>query len=108
MKFNLKFDRCIYCIWRMKPYWEIITLLHCMYLFFIRSPEQKAPMSFPGKKLSVVRCRRGYRKLFKFSSSSPEPLGQFQPDLAQNILACSNEGPRCFPRGDKYEISKIH
>ena len=49
----------------MKTYWEIITLLHCMYLFFIRSPEQKAPMSFPGKKLSVVRCRRGYRKLFK-------------------------------------------
>ena len=33
--------------------------------------------------LSVVRrCR----KLFTFSSSSPEPLGQFQPNLSQSIL----------------------
>ena len=31
------------------------------------------------------RCRR-CRKLSTFSSSSPEPLGQFQPILAQCIL----------------------
>ena len=33
------------------------------------------------------RCRRcRCRKLFIFSSSSPKPLGQFQPNLAQSIL----------------------
>ena len=53
------------------------------------SPEPKAQVSFSDHNLSVVRrccrcCRR--RKLFTFSSSSPEPLGQFQPNLAQNIL----------------------
>ena len=42
--------------------------------------------------LSVRRCSRCWLhcccclKLFTFSSSSPEPLGQFQPNLAQSIL----------------------
>ena len=56
------------------------------------SPEPKAQVSFSDQNLSVVRrrrcrgrCRR-CRKLFTFSSSSPEPLGQFQPNLAQSIL----------------------
>ena len=49
----------------------------------LSSPEPKAQVSFSDQNLSVVRrrcccrCRR-YRKLFTFSSSSPEPLGQFQ------------------------------
>ena len=54
-------------------------------------------------------------KLFTFSSFSQEPLGQFQPNLAQSILGWrefkfffSNEGPRPFPKGDYYEIVKIH
>ena len=65
-------------------------------------------MSFSDQNLSVVRrCR--CRKLFTFSSSSPEPLGQFQPNLAQSMnQVCSNEGPRPFPRGDNYELAKIH
>ena len=70
-------------------------------------------MSFSDQNLSIVRrCRR--RKLFTFSSSSPEPLGHFQPNLAQSILGCmgfqvcSNEGPCPFSRGDNYEIVKIH
>ena len=56
------------------------------------SPEPKAQVSFSDQNLSVVRrCRRCRcchcrRKLFKFSSSSPEPLGLFQPNLAQSIL----------------------
>ena len=60
------------------------------------SPEPKAQVSFFDKYLSVVRrCRRRRcrrcrchcrRKLFTFSSSSPEPLGQFQTNLAQSIL----------------------
>ena len=59
------------------------------------SPEPKAQVSFSDQNLSVVRrcrrcrrrrCRRCRRKLFTFSSSSPEPLGQFQSNLAQSIL----------------------
>ena len=54
------------------------------------SPEPKAQVSFSDQNLSVVRrrcrCRRRCRKLFTFSSSSPEPLGQFQQNLAQSIL----------------------
>ena len=56
---------------------------------FFSSPESKAQVSFSDQNLSVVRrrcrCRR-CRKLFTFSSSSQEPLGQFQPNLAQSIL----------------------
>ena len=51
-------------------------------------------------------------KLFTFSSSSSEPLGQFQPNLAQASLG---EGDSSlfkwralpFQRGDNYEIAKI-
>ena len=53
------------------------------------SPEPKAQVSSSDQNLSVVRrrCRRcRCRKLFIFSSSSPEPLGQFQPNLAQSVL----------------------
>ena len=67
-------------------------ILCIIYLF--SSPELKAQMSFSDQNLSGVRrrhrCRRcrfrRCRKLFTFSSSSPEPLGQFQPNLAQSIL----------------------
>ena len=58
---------------------------------FISSPEPKAQESFSDQNLSIVsRCRRRRRrwrcrKLFTFSTSS-EPLGQFQLNLAQNIL----------------------
>ena len=38
-------------------------------------------VSFFDQNLSVIR-----RKLFTLSSSSPEPLDQFQPNLAQSIL----------------------
>ena len=141
-------------------------------MLFFSSPEPKAQVSFSDQNLSVVCrlcCCRCRRKLFTFSSSSPEPLGQFQPNLAQSILGwrgfkfvqikgpslfqgeiitqiakiywsylkiffsrttgpisnklgtkhpwvkgiqvCSNElneWPRPFPRGDNYEIVKIH
>ena len=48
------------------------------------SPELKDQVSFSDQNLFIV-CRR-CRKLFTFSSSSQEPLGQFQPNLAQSIL----------------------
>ena len=55
------------------------------------SPEPKAQVSFSDQNLSVVRrrwrrYRRCCRKLFTFPSSSPEPLSQFQSNLAQSIL----------------------
>ena len=51
-------------------------------------------------------------KLFTFSSSSLEPLGQFQPNLAQSILGWMRF--KCvqmndpFSRGYNYKIAKIH
>ena len=73
------------------------------------SPQPKAQVSFSKQNLSVIRRRRcRCRKLFTYSSSSPELLqGQFQPNLAQSILGWrldySNEGPFLFPWGDNYE-----
>ena len=49
-----------------------------MYAIFISSPELKAQVSFSEYNLSVVRgswSRR--RKLFTFSSPSPEPQDHF-------------------------------
>ena len=50
---------------------------------------------------------------FKHLLASPEPSGQFQPNLAQSILTavkvirvCTNEGPLPFPKGDNYKIAK--
>ena len=52
------------------------------------SPELKAQVRF-SDHLSSVICHSvcpSVCNLFTFSSSSPEPLGQFQPNLAQSIL----------------------
>ena len=50
---------------------------------FFSSPEPKTQVSFSDQNLSVIHCR--CHKFFTYSSSSPEPLGQFQPKLAQSI-----------------------
>ena len=55
------------------------------HLVVIRSPETKADLS----KLflsQIVRRRRRCCRTFLTFSSSPEPLDQFQPNLAQSIL----------------------
>ena len=76
-------------------------------------------MSYSDHNLSDVRCPSSSSLLsllltFTFSSLSPEPLSQFQANLAQSVLAIkaiqipSNEGPRSFQRGDNYESAKIH
>ena len=73
----------IYTAWQSILYTKLF--LSCLF----SSPEPKAQVSFSDQNLSVVRrCRRRWRcrKLFTFSSSSPEPLCQFQPNLAQSIL----------------------
>ena len=58
-------------------------MLHSCHLVF-SSPELKAQVSFSDHLSSVFYL--SVCKLFTFSSSSPEPLGQFQPNLAQGIL----------------------
>ena len=69
----------------------LCAYFHCNFfmellMLIISSPEPKAKVSFSDQNLSVVRrCCRRRRKLFTFSSS-PEPLGQFQPNLAQSML----------------------
>ena len=73
-------------------------------LFIFSSYGLKAQVSFSDRLLSVV-C--------PFSSSSPEPLVQFQPNLAQIILGLRGvkfvQMKVCsFPRGDNNEIAKIH
>ena len=50
-------------------------------LYFFSSLKPKA-QSFSDRNLPFVRRR----KLFIFSSLSPDPLGQFQTNLAQSIL----------------------
>ena len=58
--------------------------------------------------------RRRCCKLFTISSSSPEPLSQFQPNLSQSILRWRGfkfvqmKGLALFQRGDNYQIGKIH
>ena len=56
-------------------------------LLFFSSPELKAQVSFSDHLSSVcLSVRPSVCQLFTFSSSSPEPLSQFQRNLAQSIL----------------------
>ena len=62
---------------------------HCIYqmISVISSSEPKAQVSFSDQNMSIVCCCPWHcHKLFTFPSSSPEPMGQFQPNLAQSIL----------------------
>ena len=71
-----------------KPYLALRYLALCFFRGFFSSPAPKSQVSFSDQNLSDVgRCRRCcWRKLVTFSSSSPESLGQCQPNLAQSIL----------------------
>ena len=84
-------------------------------LNYFSSPEPKALMSCP---LSVVRrCRRRRRhsrKLFTFSSSSPEPLGQLKKKTWNKAFLGEGDSSLLkwrappFPKGDNYKIAKIY
>ena len=54
------------------------------YKMIVSSPELKTQVSFSDHLSSVLRL--SVCKLFTFSSSSQEPLCQFQPNLAQSSL----------------------
>ena len=65
--------------------------------------------------LSVVhrryrRCRKLFYIFMFFSGTTGQistKLGTMHP-WVEGIRVCWNEGPRLFPRGDDYEIVKIH
>ena len=74
---------------------SITCFLLQYYHSIFSSPEPKAQVSFSNQNFSVVRRRcRCHRRRWRRSrchklftlSSSPEPLDQFQPKLAQSIL----------------------
>ena len=77
-------------------------LLSCSCTFFISSPKLKAQVSFSDHSLSVVKrgCCSRCCKFFIFSSS-PEPLGQFQPDFVQSILNFLKWRTTPFSKGRK-------
>ena len=69
----------------------------------------KGPLSIKGRLLKELIIHRRNLKIF-FSRTS----GLISTKLSTMHLCvkesqvCSNEGPRPFPRGDNYEITKIH
>ena len=77
--------------WNLYNSWRRL-IYYCfsfdIFLFF-SSPELRAQVSFSDHLSSASvhpSVCPSVCKLFTFSSSSPEPLGQFQPNLAQSIL----------------------
>ena len=60
------------------------TVKHVFCIYIFSSPKAKAQINFFDYNLSAVRrCR--CCKFFTFSSSFPDPLGQFQPNFVKII-----------------------
>ena len=89
-------------------------------LHIFSSPELKAQVSFSDHLLSGVCLSLclSVCKLFTFSTSSPDHWANFnqtwhkaslgEGDLSLFKFQSLNKGPRPFPRGDNYEIGKVH
>ena len=110
---------CVVCCWCCC--WSCYLILCSRFgrlicMWFLAHPSWRLG-SFSDQNLSVVRryrrrCR-SCRKLFTFSSSSPTtgPIStnhDTRLPWVKGIQVSSNEGPRPFPRGDNYEIAKMH
>ena len=81
-------------------------------MLLFSSPELKAQVIFSNHLSSVCPSVCLYTfHIFIYFSRTIEPistkLGTKHP-WVKGIQVCSNEGPRPFPRGDNYEIVKIH
>ena len=78
---------------QMGSYIVIHPFIHLFNIVFC-SPELKAQVSFSDRLSSVVCLSvrlsvcSSVCKRFLFSTSSQEPLGQYQPNVAQSILGC--------------------
>ena len=75
-------------------------------MFFFCSNEESCPsQSGDNCRIEIVE---NFKKNF-LKSSSPEPLGNFQPNLAQSIgFNFLYEGPTPSQRGDNYKIVQMH
>ena len=62
------------------------VLAEMAFLKFFSSPEPKAQVSFSDQNLSIVRRCCCCHKLLTLSSSSPEPLGQFNQTWEKSSL----------------------
>ena len=73
-----------------------------------------AHLSWKLKWAFLITCCLFVCKLFTFSTSSPVPLGQFQPNVAQIILEWRGfkfvqmKGHALFPRGDNSKNVKFY
>ena len=76
-QFNLNLTQSIFELRKLRFLAHLSWKLKWAFLITCR-PSSVCPSICPSVCLSVC-------KLFTFSSSSPEPLGQFQPNLAQSI-----------------------
>ena len=85
-------SKCVYWLERVS---QMSDVAHVPLVF--SSPELKAQVSF-SDHLSSVRRTTG---------PISTKLGIKHP-WVKGIQVCSNDGPRPLPRGDNYEISKIH
>ena len=83
---NSRYQILIACVNLYRDYYK--TTENNCFSVISSSPEPKAQVSFSDEYFTVVRHRWCCRchKLFTVSSSSPEPLNQFQPNLTQIIL----------------------
>ena len=70
---------------------EVVNILEKSHLFHIINVYTYKYQTNMHVHIFLIACcpssnSPSVRKLFIFSSSSPEPVGQFQPNVAQNIL----------------------
>ena len=72
--------------------------------------QMKGPALFPrGDNYEIVKIHWQNLKIFFCRTTEPilTKFGTKHPWVT-GIQFCSNEGPRPFPRWDKYEIAKLH
>ena len=122
-KENIKNCQSIFKIFSFSPLGEKCGLF---ILMIISSPELKAQLvSFSDHLSSVVClsvcpsvcpsvrpsvCLKTFH-IFIFFSRTAGPISTklgTKHSWVKGIQVCPNEGPRPFPRGDNYEIVKIH
>ena len=80
-------------------------------IFVVGLSEPKAQVRFPDRYSSIVRRRRCDKLFIFLSSKTTRPISTklgTKHYWLKGIQDCSSEGPRPFPKGDNYEMAKIH
>ena len=101
---------------RNRIWWKFVQQDSKNILMVLAHLSWRLKWTFFDQNLCVVchgHCPRRCSKLFTFSSSSPEPLGKFQPNFSQDILGYRGfkfvqiKGPALF-KGEIITNSEIH